>query len=347
MRPESEPRENAAVGPSPPLPHLKVSGARKRFGGVEALRGVDFEARRGEVMGLVGDNGAGKSTLMKILAGAERGDRGKFFLDGREVFIASPHDAADLGIRIVYQDLALCENLDVSANLFLGREPTRGGWAAVLPRLIRPMDSLRMERRAQEAVERLRVRTLHSVRAKVGGLSGGQRQAIAIARAVGADSSVVLLDEPTAALGVEQTRQVLDVVRRLRETGHAVVYISHNLRDVFEVCDRVTVLRHGANVAIYDAAKTGPDEIVSAMTRGRDDSMAGRIGAGRIGAGRGFQPRPESSTPVQDSAKESSGGGSFRSGIQSPTGAGGPAGEGGPNHSGPDRSGPDRSRHGA
>ena len=275
-------RENAAGSSSPPPPRLRVAGARKRYGGVEALRGVDFEARRGEVMGLVGDNGAGKSTLMKVLAGAERGDSGQFFLDGREVFIASPHDAAGLGIRIVYQDLALCENLDVAANLFLGREPVLGGWANILPRVVRPLDSLHMESRARDAVARLQVRTLTSVRAKVGGLSGGQRQAIAIARAVGADSSVVLLDEPTAALGVAQTRQVLDVVLRLRETGHAVVYISHNLRDVFEVCDRITVLRHGANAAVYRKSETNPDEVVSAMTRGVD-GMGGMGGANGTG----------------------------------------------------------------
>lgn len=276
-------RPGAAAGASSSsssLPHLTVRGARKRYGGVAALRGVDFEARRGEVTGLVGDNGAGKSTLMKILAGAERGDAGLFFLDGREVFIHSPHDAANLGIRIVYQDLALCENLDVAANLFLGREPTRGGWANILPRFIRPLDSLLMERRAREAVDRLQVRTLHSVRAKVGGLSGGQRQAIAIARAVGADSTVALLDEPTAALGVAQTRQVLDVVRRLRDTGHAVVYISHNLRDVFAVCDRVAVLRHGAVAAVYMTAQTHPDEVVSAMTRGVDAADGGNVNNG-------------------------------------------------------------------
>ncbi|MEX3006980.1 ATP-binding cassette domain-containing protein [Hoeflea sp. TYP-13] len=249
--------------------HLGVLDIKKRFGGVEALRGVDFEVRRGEVMALVGDNGAGKSTLMKILAGAYRADDGKFFVDGRQVQINTPHDATDLGIQIVYQDLALCENLDVSANLFLGHEPTRPGWS-FLPRALRPLDDLSMESKAQEAVGRLQVRTLQSVRAKVGGLSGGQRQAIAIARAVGAESSVVLLDEPTAALGVAQTRQVLDVVKRLRETGHAVVYISHNLRDIFEVSDRITVLRHGTNVAVYETKDTNPDEIVVAMTRGID-----------------------------------------------------------------------------
>lgn len=263
--------ENETVGQSapPPSAHLKATGIRKRFGGVEALRGVDFEVRRGEVMALVGDNGAGKSTLMKTLAGAYHADEGEFVLGDRTVTIASPHDAVDLGIQIVYQDLALCENLDVSANLSLGAEPVKQGWG-FLPRLLRPIDDMLMEEKALAAIDRLRVRTLKSVRAKVGGLSGGQRQAIAIARAVGADSTVVLLDEPTAALGVAQTRQVLDVVMRLRDTGHAVVYISHNLKDIFEVSDRITVLRHGDNVAVYETEKTTSGEIVVAMTRGLD-----------------------------------------------------------------------------
>ncbi len=254
---------------SQPPPHLVVKETKKSYGAVEALRGMNFEVRLGEVMGLVGDNGAGKSTLMKIIAGAEQSDSGHFFLGGNEVFIASPHDASDLGIRIVYQDLALCENLDVVANLFLGQELVSKGMR-LLPHAIRPLDSLNMERKAQKAIERLQVRTLKSVRAQVGRLSGGQRQAIAIARAMGADSTVVLLDEPTAALGVAQTHEVLDVIRQLRETGHAVVFISHNLRDVFEVCDRITVLRHGENVAIFESAQTTPDEIVSAMTRGKE-----------------------------------------------------------------------------
>lgn len=259
-----------AENKSSPSPHLVVQDTQKSFGGVEALRGVNFEVRLGEVMGLVGDNGAGKSTLMKIIAGAEQSDSGRFFLGENEIHISSPHDASHLGIRIVYQDLALCENLDVAANLFLGQEPILGGWARLLPRFIRPLDALHMEQQAQQAIDRLRVRTLQSVRTQVGGLSGGQRQAIAIARAIGADSKVVLLDEPTAALGVAQTREVLDVIRQLRETGHAVVLISHNLRDVFEVCDRITVLRHGANVGIFESAQTTPDEIVAAMTRGME-----------------------------------------------------------------------------
>lgn len=261
--------ENQMVGHAAPPAHLAVRGIQKRFGGVHALRGVDFEVARGEVMALVGDNGAGKSTLMKVLAGAHPADEGQFLLDGEPVEMASPNDAVELGIQIVYQDLALCENLDVAANLSLGAEVVRPGWG-FLPRLLRPLDDLEMEVKAQKAIDRLEVRTLQSVRAKVGGLSGGQRQAIAIARAVGAESTVVMLDEPTAALGVAQTRQVLEVVKKLRETNHAVVYISHNMRDIFEVSNRITVLRHGGNVATYTTSDTNPDEIVVAMTRGLD-----------------------------------------------------------------------------
>ena len=263
--------ETNRVGLKAPPPHLRAERIQKRFGGVHALRGVDFEVARGEVMALVGDNGAGKSTLMKVLAGAHTADEGQFYLNGEDVTISNPHDATELGIQIVYQDLALCENLDVSANLSLGAEPVKAGWGFV-PRILRPLDDLQMEVTAKRAIDRLEVRTLQSVRAKVGGLSGGQRQAIAIARAVGAESSVVMLDEPTAALGVAQTRQVLEVVKRLRETNHAVVYISHNMRDIFEVSDRICVLRHGGNVATYSTSDTNPDEIVVAMTRGLDEA---------------------------------------------------------------------------
>ena len=263
--------KNKTVGHTAPPPHLRVSGIHKRFGGVHALRGVDFEVARGEVMALVGDNGAGKSTLMKVLAGANAANEGQFFIDEAPVNVTTPNDANGLGIQIVYQDLALCENLDVAANLSLGAEPVKSGWG-FLPHLLRPLDDLEMEVKAKNAINRLQVKTLQSVRAKVGGLSGGQRQAIAIARAVGADCSVVMLDEPTAALGVAQTRQVLDVVKRLRDTGHAVIYISHNMRDIFEVADRICVLRHGGNVATWRTEDTTPDEIVVAMTRGLDGS---------------------------------------------------------------------------
>ncbi len=262
--------DKAGRANAPPA-HLRATAVRKRFGGVEALRGIDFEVARGEVMALVGDNGAGKSTLMKVLAGSLVADEASFQLDGEPVTIQSPHDAAGLGIQIVYQDLALCENLDVSANLSLGAEPVVDGWS-FLPRFLRPIDDLLMEEKAMAAIERLQVRTLNSVRAKVGGLSGGQRQAIAIARAAGTESSVVLLDEPTAALGVAQTRQVLDLVKRLRETDHAVVYISHNLKDVFEVADRICVMRLGGNAGTFRVDETTPDEIVVAMTTGLDEA---------------------------------------------------------------------------
>ena len=263
------------AGQTAPPAHLKAVSVQKRFGGVEALRGVDFEVARGEVMALVGDNGAGKSTLMKILAGADKADDGQFFIDGRQVELDTPHLAAGHGIQVVYQDLALCENLDVSANLSLGGEPVRSGWK-FLPRFLRPLDDLEMEEKATEAISRLEVKTLKSVRARVGGLSGGQRQAIAIARAVGTESSVILLDEPTAALGVAQTKQVLDLIRRLRDSGHAIVYISHNLNDVFEISDRICVLRQGNNVATWGTSGTTPDEIVIAMRSGRRHIQPGQ-----------------------------------------------------------------------
>ena len=262
------------MGQPAPSPHLMVRGIHKWFGGVHALRGVDFEAKRGEVMALVGDNGAGKSTLMKVLAGAHTAEDGEIWLDNKLVTVGSPQDASELGIQIVYQDLALCENLDVAANLSLGAEPVKPGWG-FLPRPLRAIDDLQMEVMAQNAIDRLEVRTLKSVRAKVAGLSGGQRQAIAIARAVGAESTVVLLDEPTAALGVAQTRQVLDIVRRLRTTNHAVVYISHNLREIFDIADRICVLRHGGNVATWRTSDTTPDKIVVAMTSGLGNERIG------------------------------------------------------------------------
>lgn len=251
-------------------PHLSIQGIAKNFGAVRALRGVDLAVRRGEVTGLVGDNGAGKSTLMKIIAGVERADAGRLLLDGKDVALHSSQAAAAAGIQTVFQDLALCENLDVTANLFLGHESTAGGpgWR-FLPRLLRPLRGMDMERDAREAVAKLQVHTLQSVRAKVGLLSGGQRQAVAIARAIRSESTVVLLDEPTAALGVAQTAQVLDIVRSLRR-AHAVIYVSHNLRDVFSVCDRIAVLRHGAVVGVWRACDTTPDEIVVAMAHGGD-----------------------------------------------------------------------------
>ena len=271
----SEERSRAAGAAPGAAAHLRAEGIVKSFGAVSALRGADLEVRRGEVMGLVGDNGAGKSTLMKIISGVELSDGGRLLLDGREVQVRTPHAATELGIQTVYQDLALCENLDVVGNLFLGHEQTAGGWARCLPPPLRPLRGLDMEEQSRLAVEKLNVRTLTSVRAKVSALSGGQRQAVAIARAVRAESTVVLLDEPTAALGVAQTAQVLDLVRQLRANHHAVIYVSHNLRDVFAVCDRITVLRHGARVGVWETRSTTADEIVIAITRGGDEAAAG------------------------------------------------------------------------
>ena len=250
--------------------HLEVREVSKSFGAVTALDGVSLKVRRGEVVGLVGDNGAGKSTLMKIISGVLEPDGGEILLDGKRLQFAGPSDAVAAGIQTVFQDLALCDNLDVTANLFLGHEHT-AGWGRFLPPLLRPLAKLEMESDALNAVRKLQVYTLASVRSKVAGLSGGQRQAVAIARAVRTDSTVVLLDEPTAALGVAQTAHVLELVGQLRANGHGIIYVSHNLRDVFEVCDSITVLWHGANAGTWQTSDTNADEIVVAITRGKSD----------------------------------------------------------------------------
>ena len=251
--------EAPAAGAST-APALELRGVSKSFGVVQALTDVDFEVRSGEVMALVGDNGAGKSTLIKSIAGIHPIDSGQIFFEGREVHISGPKDAARLGIEVVYQDLALADNLDVVQNMYLGREAHD-----FLQRLNEPV----MEQKTIETMRSLSVTTLRSVRQRVASLSGGQRQSVAVARAVMWNSRVVILDEPTAALGVAQTRQVLDLVKRLREQGLAVVLISHNLTDVFEVADRITVLRLGRNVGVYERAKTNEQEIVQAITFGR------------------------------------------------------------------------------
>jgi D-xylose transport system ATP-binding protein len=239
-------------------PLLECRGCSKSFGAVQALRSVDFEVRAGEVMALVGDNGAGKSTLIKGIVGIYPFDSGEMDFEGRPAHVHGPRDAARLGIEVVYQDLALCDNLDVVANMFLGRERTRR----------RVIDESSMEQSAQETLASLSVTTLRSVRQPVAGLSGGQRQAVAVAKSVMWNSKVVILDEPTAALGVAQTRQVLDLVGRLAERGLGVVLISHNLHDVFEVADRITVLRLGQRVAVLDRRDTDQQEVVQAITAG-------------------------------------------------------------------------------
>jgi D-xylose transport system ATP-binding protein len=244
---------------------LELKGVSKSFGSVQALREVDFEVRDGEVMALVGDNGAGKSTLIKCIAGIYAIDDGQILFEGKPVSIHGPKDAAKLGIEVVYQDLALCDNLDVVQNMFLGREQHD------------PLHRLKeapMEQRTTETLKGLSVTTIRSVRQPVATLSGGQRQSVAVARAVMWNNRVVFLDEPTAALGVAQTRQVLDLVKRLGDQGLAVVLVSHNLNDVFEVANRITVLRLGRDIGIYERDKTTPEEIVEAITLGTTQSGA-------------------------------------------------------------------------
>jgi D-xylose transport system ATP-binding protein len=243
-------------------PLLELKGVTKRFGAVEALTDVDFEVHAGEVVALVGDNGAGKSTLIKAIAGIQPGDSYSANWDGESVHLNTPQDATRLGIATVYQDLALCDNLDVVANLFLGKEEVEDGATGV----IRTMDEIEMEQKSVGLLRQLAVRTLRSVRTEVGSLSGGQRQTVAIARSMLGDPKIVMLDEPTAALGVQQTEQVLDLIRRLKERGLGVVLISHNVQDVFAVSDRVVVLRLGKRVATFETAKVSHDEVVAAIT---------------------------------------------------------------------------------
>jgi D-xylose transport system ATP-binding protein len=247
-------------------PLLELRGVSKRFGAVQALSAVDFRSMPGEVMALVGDNGAGKSTLIKGIAGIYPFDEGEIYFDGQQVHIHGPRDVAALGIEIVYQDLALADNLDVVANMFLGRERTRSFWR---------LDEASMEQASLETLDSLSVTTISSVRQAVAGLSGGQRQAIAVAKAVMWNSRLVILDEPTAALGVAQTRQVLDLVRRLADKGLAVILISHNLYDIFEVADRITVLRLGRKVGELVAAETTQQAVVHAITAGKLEHIPG------------------------------------------------------------------------
>ena len=240
-------------------PILELQGVSKSFGAVQALFEVDFHVEPGEVMALVGDNGAGKSTLIKGIAGIQRFDSGDVLFDGEPVTIHGPKDAAKLGIEVVYQDLALCDNLDVVQNMFLGRE---------IRDFLNRLREAPMEQRTADTLKSLSVTTISSVRRPVATLSGGQRQSIAVARAVLWNSRVVILDEPTAALGVAQTRQVLDLVKRLASQGLAVVLVSHNLHDVFEVANRISVLRLGRVVGVYERAETTQQEIVGAITFG-------------------------------------------------------------------------------
>jgi D-xylose transport system ATP-binding protein len=239
-------------------PVLALEGVSKSFGPVQALQGVDLEIHPAEVVALVGDNGAGKSTLVKVIAGIHSADSGQISFEGQPVKVTGPTDAVALGIATVYQDLALCDNLDVVENLFLGREE-------VASPVLRSLDETDMEHQAHELLGNLAV-TITDVRAEVGTMSGGQRQQVAIARSLLGDPKLVMLDEPTAALGVRQTALVLELIKRLREQGHGVVVVSHNLADVFAVADRVFVLRLGKEAGDFPVSETSQDEVVAAIT---------------------------------------------------------------------------------
>ncbi len=244
-------------------PLLELTGIDKSFGPVQVLRDVDFAVYPGEVTALVGDNGAGKSTLVKCISGIYTIDAGQATFDGQQVSVHSPRDAAALGIEVVYQDLALCVNLDIVQNMFLGREKKRG---IVL-------DEPTMEQMAAQTLASLSVRTVKSLRQHVASLSGGQRQTVAIAKAVLWNSRVVILDEPTAALGVAQTAQVLELVRRLADNGLAVVLISHNMNDVFAVSDRIAALYLGRMAAQVKTSDVTHAQVVELITGGRSGEL--------------------------------------------------------------------------
>ncbi|MFF3499828.1 ATP-binding cassette domain-containing protein [Streptomyces sp. NPDC003247] len=248
-------------------PVLALRGVSKRFGAVQALTDVELEVHAGEVVALVGDNGAGKSTLVKTIAGVHPIDEGVIEWEGRPVSITKPNDAQALGVATVYQDLALCDNLDVVGNLYLGRELLRRG----------VIDEVSMEKNARELLSTLSIR-IPSVRIPIASLSGGQRQVVAIARALIGDPKVVILDEPTAALGVEQTAQVLDLVERLRERDLGVILISHNMADVKAVADTVAVLRLGKNNGSFPVKDTSHEEIIAAITGATDNAVTRRAG---------------------------------------------------------------------
>ena len=265
--------ERKVEQPLSDTPLLALKGYSKSFGPVDALKDVDFQVRAGEVVGLLGDNGAGKSTLVKAIAGVQPADVGETKFAGRDVTLNNPQAATGLGIATVYQDLALCENLDVVANLFLGQEVADN---------TKVLDEAAMEQKAWELLGSLGVTTIRSVRIEVERLSGGQRQAVAIARSLLGEPKLVMLDEPTAALGVVQTEQILELIKRLRDRGLGVIVISHNLANVFQVADRVVVLRLGRVAGTYEIASSSQEQIVAAIT----------------GAEFGTDERPTEETPL-------------------------------------------------
>jgi D-xylose transport system ATP-binding protein len=254
----------ATAGSNGDQPLLRLVGVGKNFGPVRALTDINLDVPIGQVTALVGDNGAGKSTLIKTISGIWQQDHGQIIWEGRPVRLHSPKDATDLGIATVYQDLALADNLDIVQNMFLGREPVKH-WV---------LDEVAMEKQAKQTLADLSVVTIRSVRQPVGSLSGGQRQAVAVAKAVLRQAKLVIMDEPTAALGVTQTRVVLELIHRLKSQGIAVLVISHNLNDVFEVADRVAVLRLGRMAAVGPLAQFDTESIVDLMTTGTSKRLA-------------------------------------------------------------------------
>jgi ABC-type sugar transport system ATPase subunit len=259
-----------AVAGDPATPLLRLERISKSFGPVQALTDIDLDAPAGQVTALVGDNGAGKSTLIKVVAGIHPHDGGQILWEGRPVHIRSPRDAAALGIETVYQDLALADNLDIVQNMFLGREVTRHF----------ALDEEDMERKARDTLASLQVTTVRSIRQPVASLSGGQRQSVAIAKAVLWNSKLVIMDEPTAALGVAQTRHVLDLVRRLADQGLAVLMVSHNMNDVFEVADRIAVMFLGRMAAVRPASELDVPTVVDIMTTGTSTRLSNGGGVG-------------------------------------------------------------------
>ena len=266
MTETNEAPDGASRGGDGVEPLLKLRGIDKHFGPVQALYGVNLDLPAGQVTGLCGDNGAGKSVLTRCIAGVHQPDHGQIYFEGRPVHIRSTRDASALGIETVYQDLALADNLDIVQNMFLGRERLRRGL----------LDEDSMERQAAETLSTLRVTTVRSIRQPVASLSGGQRQAVAVAKAAMWNSKLVLLDEPTAALGVEQTAQVLDLVERLRDRNLGVILISHSMEDVMAVADTVAVLRLGRNNGFFERRQTNQEEIISAITGATDNAVTRR-----------------------------------------------------------------------
>jgi D-xylose transport system ATP-binding protein len=247
-------------------PVIEIRGVKKSFGAVAALKGVDLDFYPSEVLAIVGDNGAGKSTLIKILSGVHPIDEGRILIDGRPVTIKSPKDAKRFGIETIYQDLALCDNLDIPSNVYLGREITK----TIIPGVLKVFDHRAMRERTRGLLDDLRIRSLESLTSQVHHLSGGQRQSIAIAKSVCFNARVIIMDEPTAALGVTQTRHVLALARRLSERGCCIIYISHIMRDVLETADRIAVMKSGQLVGVRKTAETDSDELVFMMITGED-----------------------------------------------------------------------------